>query len=238
MTKLKFLVTGSGRSGTNYMSRFLTSIGIMCGHESIFTHDGIIEAIYRLKEPEAVRTSFCSLSNSDEWFNPSLQIADSSYMSAPYLDDPILEDTKIIHLIRNPIKVISSTFYDANFFSEDNLIQTPYVEFVYGILPQLKIIEDRLEKNIMYYILWNEMIESKIKSKNVFVHKIENGITKALFDFLELEEISHYYNDNRTNAWNIRNRDISFDNIEKNYFSSLLYNVMEKYGYDVNKCLI
>jgi LPS sulfotransferase NodH len=48
MAKLKFLVTGSGRSGTNYMSRFLTSVGIMCGHESIFTHDGITEAIYRL----------------------------------------------------------------------------------------------------------------------------------------------------------------------------------------------
>ena len=107
MTKLKFLVTGSGRSGTNYMCRFLTSVNVMCGHESIFTYEGITEAIYRLHDPKLVSTSICSTLDKTSWFDPQKQIAESSYLAAPYLDDPILEDTKILHLIRNPLTGLS-----------------------------------------------------------------------------------------------------------------------------------
>ena len=34
--KLDFLVTGTGRCGTVYMAELLTSLGIPCGHESLF----------------------------------------------------------------------------------------------------------------------------------------------------------------------------------------------------------
>ena len=38
--KLKYLVTGTGRSGTVYMARLLTSLGIPCSHEMIFDYRG------------------------------------------------------------------------------------------------------------------------------------------------------------------------------------------------------
>lgn len=237
MTKLKFVVTGSGRSGTNYMCRFLTSVGIMCGHESIFTNEGLTEAVYRLNDDKLVTTSLCSLDETS-WFDAKKQIAESSYLAAPYLDDTVLENTKIIHLIRNPLKVISSTHIDANFFNPEEKIQEPFVNFVYSHLPQLKLIENRLEKNIIYYIFWNKMIEEKCKNRNVFLHKIENGITEELFEFLEIKPTIKYYNNNKSNSWNIRKKDLDFENISKNYISSILYDMMEKYDYLPKKCLI
>ena len=41
---LKYIIASTGRSGTVYMARLLTSVGVPCGHESIFTWQGIEKA--------------------------------------------------------------------------------------------------------------------------------------------------------------------------------------------------
>ena len=46
--ELKIISTGTGRCGTAYMSKLLTSVGIPCGHESLFTNKGLTEYKYRI----------------------------------------------------------------------------------------------------------------------------------------------------------------------------------------------
>jgi hypothetical protein len=231
MKKLKYLVTGTGRSGTVYMSRLLTNMGIMCGHESIFTPLGFEEAKNRIKNPQLIRTSKVSMMDKGFLFDSNIQIAESSYMAAPYINQEILKNTKIIHVMRNPIKSISSTYYDANFFAANNQGGKKYANFVESHLPELKNINNRLEKNIKYYLLWNEMIQEKCKNANFILHKIELGITKELLDFLGVENNKNIFLSNKINCWNKRKRDICFDEIQDFEIKKRLAQFMKKFSY-------
>lgn len=73
------IVTGTGRCGTGYWSKVLTSAGIHCGHEAVFTP-----------------------------FGPVLSTAqaDASWMAAPFLR--YHRDARVLHLTRHPKDVIES----------------------------------------------------------------------------------------------------------------------------------
>jgi hypothetical protein len=86
---IKYIVTGTGRCGTMFFAKYLTSAGINCGHELIFTNSGVEAA------------------NKNLLINNNVQ-ADSSYMAAPYLSHSLLKNAKIVHLVRDPIKVLNS----------------------------------------------------------------------------------------------------------------------------------
>lgn len=81
--RLRVIVTGCGRSGTTYMSEVLNAAGLRCGHERAFTVLG----------PRS---------------RPDLD-AESSWYAAPYLDR-VDESTKVIHIVRNPSRVVHSFF--------------------------------------------------------------------------------------------------------------------------------
>lgn len=76
---LKFVVVGCGHSATRYMSRFFTQLNIPCGHEDIFSRDGILE-------------------------NETL-VGDASWRAMPHLKD---FKGVIFHQVRHPIPVLSS----------------------------------------------------------------------------------------------------------------------------------
>jgi hypothetical protein len=77
------IVTGCGRSGTNYVSEVLNAAELRCGHEKAFTVLG----------PQS---------------SPELD-AESSWYAAPFLDR-VDERTKVLHLVRNPSWVVHSCF--------------------------------------------------------------------------------------------------------------------------------
>jgi len=85
---MKAIVTGTGRSGTGYMSKVLCESGFACGHEQVFTHRGV--------EP-----------------NEHGLDADSSWMAVPYLSH--YPRTPIVLVHRDPVAVISS-FKGIDFF--------------------------------------------------------------------------------------------------------------------------
>lgn len=75
---MKFVITGTGRCGTQYISTLMNKLGITCGHEEIFTTDGPIE-------------------DSDKE-------ADASWLAIPYLGSI----DKVFLQVRHPYSVISS----------------------------------------------------------------------------------------------------------------------------------
>jgi hypothetical protein len=82
-SSLRVIVTGCGRSGTNYLAEILNVAGLRCGHEKAFTVLGPREA-------------------------PDLD-AESSWYAAPYLGE-VDGSTKVLHVIRHPARVVRSFF--------------------------------------------------------------------------------------------------------------------------------
>lgn len=103
MTAGRFVVTGSGRCGTKYMSRLLTSAGAPCGHEQVFNAGGAGAW------PDDVR-------------------ADSSWMAATMLDRV---DVPVVLLTRHPLAVVRS-WVEIGFFGLDisNETHGPLEQFV------------------------------------------------------------------------------------------------------------
>lgn len=123
---LKYLITGTGRCGTGYMAQVFKSAGVPCGHEAVFSYDGPGEH--------------------GDWQ------ADSSWLAAPFL--PGLEDTTIIHLVRDPRKIIES-LVSVRVLSND----TPYSRFAFEHLPYLRDWARPEEQAAQFYLGWNRMIE-------------------------------------------------------------------------------
>ena len=85
-TLIAFVITGSPRSGTAYVARLLSNLGLYCGHEECFNP-------WNIKyEAECL--------NDNVW-------GDCSWMAVPFVPD-LPPATKVFHLVRDPVKTINS----------------------------------------------------------------------------------------------------------------------------------
>src|SRR6516225_10533359 len=99
-SKLSFLIVGTGRSGTVYLARLLTGVGIPCSHERVFNGNDIDDAIRALEAPGGKNSECSRYFGLDEH---TLPLAESSYMAVPFLLHPWLADAAIIHVVRDPL---------------------------------------------------------------------------------------------------------------------------------------
>jgi hypothetical protein len=222
--RLELLVTGTGRSGTVYMAKLLSSAGIMCGHESLFTTEGIDGCLKRISGNTEIITSAVS---GGEWFDPKNQSAESSYLAAPYADHDVLRQTKIIHIVRNPIKVVSSTLIDAEFF--DDIKQKPYLNFVLQHTPEIMEEKSNLMRTVAYYVAWNQMIETKCANRQYKRIRVED-CPSALFEFLPWSNKS-LHDDKKTNHWGLRKNDIDISDMPQSRLKKNFIDMCKKYGY-------
>lgn len=235
MKNLKFLVVGTGKCGTVYMANLLSAWDIPCGHESIFTNQGLEEAKERLKDPNKIKFSECTIAL-PKWVNLTEIIADSSYMSAPFLDNEILKDTKIIHLIRNPIKVINSFIAGDYFDKVWPEITVPFQNFIKQYIPDLYENDlDKINRCALFYLRWSELIEKQIQNKEFIVHKIEND-DLDLKDFLEIEKIKEIKINKKINSWAVNKNIFSIKNLNSEIQKNLI-EFSNKYGYNYKKFL-
>lgn len=232
MKNLKFLITGTGKCGTVYLANLLTAWGIPCGHEAIFTNQGLEEAIERLKSPRKIKFSGCA-DKLPKWTNPTEILADSSYMATPFLEEKILKNTKIIYLIRNPIKVINS-FVTGDYFDKHwPEITVPFQNFIKQHLPNLYDNDlNKINRAALFYLKWNELIENKIQNKNHIIHKIED-CDENLLDFLEIKQINKVNINKKINSWANKNI-INIKNIESE-IQKKLFEFSIKHGYNYKK---
>lgn len=210
MKKLDYVVTGTARSGTAYMARLLSQVGIPCGHETIFGFAGKPLAEARLNDLEqgkattrdfeldfkgrnvskCITLSRCSTERRfangiiiDNYIDPLTIVADSSFMSAPFLASSMLSDSKIIHVIRNPINTINSMvnfcrLFKAVGFPNDH--QSLFLDII-ARHSNLAITPNPYEVACCHWIDWNQKI---IDSGRVsYTHRIEDPI-EPLLDFL------------------------------------------------------
>jgi len=202
MVMLKYIVVGTGRCGTTYLSRMFNFYGIKCGHENIFTPYGYNKAIELLNK------------NSFE--------AESSWLSAPFLDSDLLKNSAIIHIVRDPEKTISS-FINVKLFSKDNIYQDFINEFIH-----IKDFPVEL-RDVIYFIKWNEFIINKSIGKRYIFHRVEDNI-EILFNKLGLKlekPIDNRFSNKTTNTIKF-----SLDDINNERIKEMLIDMKKEFGYN------
>ena len=127
----------------------------------IYSNDQIIRE--RILDPRKRVISRVSTQNKEKWIDPTETIAESSYLSVPYLDWPELNNVKIIHVYRNPIKVARSFILDFGYFSKNKPNkQNPFNELgfeekIWSFLPELSYIRTQ-EERFCYFYFKTEMV--------------------------------------------------------------------------------
>ena len=215
--KPEIVITGTGRNGSGYAASRLTVAGLPTGHESVFMYRGLDSAKERMGRAAQLR-------------------ADSSWMAAPYLDDPFLENTLIVHQVRHPGKVLAS------WVREPTQTTPRYWHFLLEHLPELEKIEDEITRCAARYVLWNQMVELRGNGRIIYRWRLEDGEKgeKALLQTLIDREIlppgamfRPYIPNKTANAHNqgAQPKFITLDQIQEPWRSHI-HEMAERYGYE------
>lgn len=144
MTTLDYIVTGTGRCGTGYMSKVLTSAGIDCSHEGIFKTDSYDDAVSRIRSSD-IR-------------------AESSWLAAPFLNSPALNDAFVVNLIRHPRDVIESMVRIGLFDNFSIPGGKPYRAFINEYFPDLfSNYGSPAERATAFLLSWTNVIDVKLR---------------------------------------------------------------------------
>lgn len=169
VNRLRYLVTGCPRSGTVFMARLLTSVGVPCGHEAVFDYRGLDAARGRLAGREPVESSWVSRARRDggrwselpPWLpDASAAEAESSYMAAPYLGDTLLDGVRVIHVVRDPVRVVQSLCHSVGYFLPEGP-KDLYEDFILRSLPELRTPMPQYDRACLFWVRWNQTVERR-----------------------------------------------------------------------------
>lgn len=217
MIKLQLIGTGTGRCGTRYVAKLLSSAGLLCGHEYFFSFPGLHEARRRLNQER------------------NAYVGDISWLAAPLLDSVELRDALVIHVIRHPKKVIESMV------RMPERMTPPYNSFLERHLPILLAYDEEIDKAALRYVGWNRWIERLCADGRPYVrYRIEDG-PMALFDLLKevgavhkLPKEGDLFSNTKCNTKDGLGYDpVEVDPNEINFMlRAQLRGVAQEYGYD------
>jgi len=205
---MDILITGTGRCGTGYISQVLTSAGVPCTHEQVFTTRGwdfALECIRLRKEHP-------------EWG----WLAESSWLAVPFLDRPELVDMRVVHLVRHPKAVMDSNL-KLRYFS-GSLYET---NFMRPYLPELDDWPLPEHKAACWYLRMNELCEARA---DVF-HRVEDD-PRLLLDKLGIDHAGKpiYANTSYNTRPGIPS-DVDLDTLPDR-LRDRLFEMTMRYGYD------
>lgn len=235
---LKFIVTGCGRSGTVYMARLLTQLGIPCGHESIFDYQPKNIILEKLRNPELRKLSKCSMHDFtgevpielSEWVKPTETVAESSYMVLPYLTTKEIQEVPIIHIVREPLKVIGSFVYSLNYFEFNHpRPDDKWEEFIYWCLPKLQFIPTQIERAAYYYCRWNKLIETLCKNRPYYFTKIEEIDKPEFYKFIGVERPETIFNETNINQLKLEKKYPVMEDFPESSIKNALINYQSLY---------
>ena len=233
---MKYIITGTGRCGTLYVARLLTSLGYPCTREGIFAveddpSEALSSSLNRIHH-NSFAVSEISQDREGDWYNFEkypCPIADASYMAAPFLLHEELEEVKVVHLVRHPVKVIFS-FLRFGYFGELNLSKHfKWENHIHHYLPDAYESNDPVENACMFYLGWNEMIEKR--QSNYFFHRIEDG-EGPLLEHLGIDPTEDMYSNKKCNTNNAREIfGKTWGDIPDSGIKSTLLEIAKRYGY-------
>jgi len=186
---LRYIATGCGHCGTGYVARLLTSVGIVCGHEEIFS------CATRKRSTECLDEEVPL--GPPPWGIPWDQVqAESSWPALFHLTHPCVAKATIIHVVRNPLLVLRSWMVTTG--GEDGL-----AHYVDQFLFRNRLIEDACRSRAGTFVLYP--VESRqqlltelgierrgnIKDDPTYNQHVHDGQPTITWDDVELECRGH-----------------------------------------------
>ncbi len=126
---LRFVLVGSGRSGTRYAATVFSQLGMPCGHEAVFG--------WRQEVPANL-------------------VGDASFCAVPYLGSSA-KPRAVFHQVRHPLAVLRSIIA-TGFFADPGQF-SPHLELIERSLPEIKRRQTPLAKAMYFIVRWNRMCE-------------------------------------------------------------------------------
>jgi hypothetical protein len=217
MKMLKLIITGCGRSGTKYISGLLTKAGVLCGHEVVFSEQMARTGQFQ-ERPDGMH-------------------AEASWLAAGVIDR-LDESVKIVHQVRNPVRVIRSMSGVRSFIRHSD-----FCTFIYGKLGGLKkskVVkrDDRyLDMCMEFWVRWNKLAEDasyrtfRVEDVNLeLASELCNHVreTKAEDVYLALEQTP--------TTTNTRDRDesVTWGSLPSGEYKDKLFDVAVRYGYSLD----
>lgn len=208
MRKLPLIVTGTGQCATAFYAKFLTSAGIPTGHEAFFRpfdkHKERLERVWKHL------------------------IADCSWLAAPYLHIPQLEDALLVHLIRHPKGYIESCHRLTPWQSPE------YTSFAQRHCKELQQYNTTVNYAAAKYVYWNEMIERAPQQKRILFHIEEepNTLLYHMMDYCFFSDAEDLFDDRTFNCHHGKHVEIGLDDITDKFIRAKLEIISERYGYE------
>lgn len=236
---LKILVVGTGRCGTVYLAKLLTSMNKPCTHEAIFTYKGLNYAQKVMRKEQPIECSEVSKKTGTWIKNKDEVVAESSYMAAPFIDDSMLRNTTIIHVVRHPIEVINSFVMAGGYFfkvKKKNKYERNignHLQSLYEILKKDIGLNGAVTRAMHYYYHWNKMIQEKSKYKRYFRYRIESQNINLIRKMVNGDKPNHEI-DTKTNTWEYKRPKLTWDDLPNVKDKDNLKSMALAYGYKVD----
>jgi hypothetical protein len=177
----RFVITGCGRSGTNYIATVMRRMGVSCGHENVFRHQS--------RPP----------------FDFHGYDGDASWLAAPWLTS-LPDDVVAIHQLRDPMPTIRS-WVSTGLFDRvrlegglirhlgKRLLHAPpagyyaHRVFVRRHAPEVFTERGPVTRAARYWVDWNRMVEHASAGHPYLsfgLGQIDEGLVTRILDLIEV----------------------------------------------------
>ena len=154
------------------------------------------------------------------WLPSAGENYDISKRKANFLNENLLNEAKVIHIIRNPIEVVSSFVTAFNYFNNPAELTT-YERFIFDHIPDLYEDMSQLERACLFLLEWNAMIVERSEGKPYLLHRIEDN-PQNILEFVgnPIHDPDDVFQDTKVNSFPkrlIEMKDIPQGNIRERF---------------------
>jgi len=167
---MRFVITGTPRSGTQYAARLMTVLGVPCSHEKTLR-------------------PLTNVADVLKW--PAADTGESSWLGWSLIPLMVGYRIPILHVIRNPWAVIDS-LTNRNFILRGWSLRESGVqairEIIHAYLPEVMKHKERVDRAASLLLGWNRLIAEQVPARFVFyVDRLDLMTVRAMLEYLGAE---------------------------------------------------
>lgn len=132
VTERRFVIAGTGRSGTKWCATALRVAGVLCGHEQVFCTEQLVDM------------------GPQTWHDFE---GDASLAAVPFLDRH--DDCRRVLVVRHPLDVAASFLHVGPFTHGSQ--PRGLLAYLERRLPTVLDAENEVTAALQYWVLWNQM---------------------------------------------------------------------------------